>query len=217
MLNLLKKTDRSSPAHGAPSPASGGEDLLATAESKVKESEQRLAEVEERLAETAQKLSDTEAKLAETTFKKMVDDMPVNVMTCDPKDFKINYVNKTSLDTLAKLEHLLPCKASELFGQCVDIFHKDPSHQRRILSDPANLPYSAKIKLGDETLDLLATAVRDDAGNYVGPMLTWKVITEQEKADAENARLIQMIDDMPITAIQRNSRSTTSTRPASRP
>jgi methyl-accepting chemotaxis protein len=49
-------------------------------------------------------------------------------------------------------------------GQCIDIFHKNPEHQRKILADPSNLPYNAKIKLGDETLDLRVTAVNDENG-----------------------------------------------------
>ncbi len=131
-------------------------------------------------------------------LQQMVETMPVNVMMCDPKDFAITYVNKTSVDTLSPLEHLLPVKADQLVGQCIDIFHKDASHQRRILGDPNNLPYKAQIKLGEEILDLLVTAVRDRDGEYIGAMLTWTVVTQKVKADAEQARLKEMVDNMPI-------------------
>ncbi|HEX9789766.1 MAG TPA: methyl-accepting chemotaxis protein [Kiloniellales bacterium] len=114
-----------------------------------------------------------------TRLLQMVDEMPVNVMTLYPKDFTINYVNKTSRDTLKPLEHLLPVKIDQLLGANVDIFHKVPSHQRKILSDPKNLPHKAKIKLGDETLDLRVSAIMDKNGTYIGPMLSWTVITAQ--------------------------------------
>ena len=54
-----------------------------------------------------------------------------------------------------------------------------PASVRRLLADPANLPHSAKIKLGDETLDLKVSAIHDKGGNYIGAMLNWAVITRQ--------------------------------------
>ncbi len=106
----------------------------------------------------------------------MLDDMPVNVMMCD-LDCNIRYINKTSLDTLSKVQHLLPVPADRILGKSVDIFHKNPAHQRRILSDPKNLPHRAKIRLGPETLDLNVSALNDVQGNYAGAMLTWDIIS----------------------------------------
>lgn len=142
---------------------------------------------------------DQDVELA--AFRQMVDSMPVNVMTLDLKDFTINYVNKTSVETLKGLEHLLPCKADELQGQCVDIFHKAPEHQRKLLADPKNLPHQANIALGGEILDLLVSPIFDREGNYVSPMLTWSVITEKVKSDAEAARLTTMVNNMPINVL----------------
>lgn len=113
-------------------------------------------------------------------LKIMVDNMPINVMMCDTEDFKINYINQTSLNTLKTVEHLLPVKADQILGQSVDIFHKHPEHQRRVLADPNNMPHRAKIKLGTEILDLNVAAIRDKSGYYIGPMLSWSVITAQE-------------------------------------
>ena len=111
-------------------------------------------------------------------LSQMIDNAPVNVMCCD-KDLVIRYANATSIATLTKLEQHLPIKASALVGSSIDIFHKNPSHQRRMLADPRNLPHRAQIKVGPETLGLLVTAMTDASGNYTGPMLTWEVITEQ--------------------------------------
>ena len=111
----------------------------------------------------------------------MIDKMPINVMTCDPSTFEINYINQTSVDTLTPLEKHLPAKAADLLGQCIDIFHKDPSHQRRLLSDPNNLPWRAKIGVGGETLRLDVSAIEGSKGEYLGPMLSWAVISDQIK------------------------------------
>ncbi len=114
-------------------------------------------------------------------LKLMVDKMPINIMMADPETLEINFVNDTSIKTLTPLEHLLPVKAKDLFGTCIDVFHKNPSHERQILKDPANLPHTAKIALGDETLSLDVAAIVDDSGYYIGPMLSWSVITAQVK------------------------------------
>lgn len=113
-------------------------------------------------------------------LKIMVDNMPINVMMCDTENFEINFVNQTSIDTLTPLEDLLPCKVAELVGQSVDIFHKNPAHQRKILADPNNLPWKTKIPLGEHTLALDVSAIKDKTGHYLGPMLSWSVITAQE-------------------------------------
>jgi methyl-accepting chemotaxis protein len=110
----------------------------------------------------------------------MIADAPLGVMTCDPADnFRINYMNKRSAEVLKTVEHLLPCKVDEMVGQSIDILHKHPEHQRRLLSNPANLPHRTKIKLGGEVMDLRVTAILDNDGRYVAPMLTWSLVTQQ--------------------------------------
>ena len=68
-------------------------------------------------------------------MRTMLDMLPTNVMTIDPQTCIINYVNARSIETLKKVEHLLPCKAVDIMGQNIDIFHKQPSYQRNILAD----------------------------------------------------------------------------------
>ena len=131
----------------------------------------------------------------------MVENMPINIMMCEPKDFTIQFLNKTSRETLAGLESYLPVKASEIMGQSIDIFHKAPEHQRRILSDPKNLPHRAKIKLGPETLDLRVNAIVNTTGNYMGPMLAWSVVTQQAKlAETFEASVGKVVSDVGTSA-----------------
>jgi methyl-accepting chemotaxis protein len=61
--------------------------------------------------------------------------------------------------------------------------------QRRLLADPRNLPHRAKIRLGNEILDLTAAAIMDSRGNYLGPMINWEVITESERSKEREAQL----------------------------
>ncbi|MBB2199115.1 EAL domain-containing protein [Gluconacetobacter sp. 1c LMG 22058] len=134
----------------------------------------------------------TEAQAKETEQSRllhMIDDMPVAVMTVEPETLNINYVNETSKHLIRRIEHLLPVTADELLGTCIDVFHRHPQHQRRILADPANLPHSARIKLGPEVLDLKVSAITDNGGGYIGPMLTWALVTKEVESER---RILQM-------------------------
>ncbi len=114
---------------------------------------------------------------------RMIDDMPVAVMTVDPATFNINYINETSKRTFKQIEDLLPIKSHEVLGSSIDVFHRHPEYQRKILSNPANLPHYARIQLGPEVLDLQISAVRATDGSYIGPMLTWSIVTQQAEAE----------------------------------
>ncbi|KWC61905.1 putative bifunctional diguanylate cyclase/phosphodiesterase [Burkholderia ubonensis] len=121
---------------------------------------------------------------AQTRLMQMIDDMPVAVMTADPETFRINYLNATSLNLLRSIEHLLPIRADDALGSPIDVFHPHPQHQRRLLADPANLPHRTRVRLGPEVLDLQVSAVRDAEGHYIGPMLSWSIVTRQAEAEA---------------------------------
>ncbi|WP_082528590.1 PAS domain-containing methyl-accepting chemotaxis protein [Methylobacterium sp. Leaf466] len=139
--------------------------------------------------------SDVTVKKNETSrLMTMIDDMPVAVMTADPKDnFKINYFNSTSRKTLGAIEKYLPIKVDEMLGSSFDVFHKNPNHQRTMLADASRLPHRTKIKVGPETLELRASAIKDSEGNYIGPMLTWAVVTAQVAMAAEVSRVVDAL------------------------
>jgi methyl-accepting chemotaxis protein len=136
-------------------------------------------------------------------FEAIVDTLPLSVMRCDLEDFKIIYVNKSTIENLKAIEHVLPCKAEEIMGQSIDIFHKDPSYQRKLLQDPSNLPHQAQIKVGDEYLDLHVEAIYEN-GKYVGPVLSWSVVTDKVIAEKENNLREQMINNMPVNVMFAN-------------
>lgn len=114
----------------------------------------------------------------------MMEQAPINVMFAGP-DFKISYANPASIRTLKSIENLLPIKAEQILGQSIDIFHKNPGHQRTLLSNPANLPHRTNIQVGPETLDLLVSAIVDHDKNYLGAMVTWELITAKLKLERE--------------------------------
>jgi methyl-accepting chemotaxis protein len=123
----------------------------------------------------------------------MVDLNPINTMLAD-KDGVLLYMNQNSMKTLQGLEQYLPDKVTNLVGKSIDWFHKNPEHQRKIIGDPSNLPHRAVIQLGPEKLDLLVSPIMDKDNNYIGPMVTWEVVTEKLKLEEEQARTMSMVE-----------------------
>lgn len=126
---------------------------------------------------------ETQQRLSE-----MVQNTAVRLMFAD-RDLKIAYMNPASEQQLRRFQHLLPCPVEEMIGKPIDIFHSERDRQQRLLADPANLPHRAQIHLGDEVLDLNVSALRDAKGRYMGPLLTWEVITDRVRAEEREQAL----------------------------
>ncbi|MGD8171821.1 aerotaxis transducer Aer2 [Vibrio sp. TRT 21S02] len=124
-----------------------------------------------------------------------VEGMTTNLMMAN-KDGIITYLNP-SLSSLLKdresdLQRVLPgFDASNLVGKNIDIFHKNPSHQRNIIANPDRLPFTSDIKVGGLEFKLTCIAMRDAQGNYIGPALQWEDITEQQDGQRQVEALIQ--------------------------
>ncbi|MDA0691946.1 MAG: methyl-accepting chemotaxis protein [Nitrospinae bacterium] len=124
---------------------------------------------------------------AETSrISQIVESMSTNIMYAD-KDFKIQYINPASARTFKQIENLLPVKADQVLGQSIDIFHKNPAHQRQFLGNPKNLPHQVQIQLGPEILDLNVAAINDQKGELIGYMAGWSIVTQLVQ-NANNAK-----------------------------
>jgi methyl-accepting chemotaxis protein len=143
---------------------------------------------------TAAAQAEQATKAAVQRYTQMVENTSVQLILAD-RNFNIVYMNPASERALKKIEHLLPCQVDQILGQSIDIFHKHPEHQRAIVADPKNLPHRAEIKLGDETLDLSVTALMDAEGHYMGPMVTWEVITDRKNAEEREAKIQREIKE----------------------
>lgn len=110
------------------------------------------------------------------------------VMMVD-KDLKITFANKATISMLTEHEATLQksfpnFQVKNLVGSNIDMFHKHPEHQRRLLADPSNLPHRAEIKLGPLSFKLNVSALMRN-GEHYGSMLEWTDITSEKLALAE--------------------------------
>ena len=136
--------------------------------------------------------------------QQMIEQLPLGVMTADPRDeFRITYVNAGMRDVLGRVASALPCAPDEVPGRSVDVFYAQPQQQRAILGDPSRLPHRERMTLGEEVVDLQISAIRDTAGNYVGPMLTWTLVTEQARlADTFEAEVGHVVEGVAARAAE---------------
>ena len=137
-------------------------------------------------------------------FAAMVECAPITMMFAD-RDNVIRYANPAALSSLSGLAAYLPVGIDQVCGSHLGIFCKSSHAPLEILADPANMPRNARVTLGPETLDFAITAVMSPAGEYIGAMASWSVVTEQlrlaaEKTAAEEAERVRVEQELDRTA-----------------
>ncbi|MCB9496170.1 MAG: hypothetical protein H6686_04695 [Fibrobacteria bacterium] len=125
--------------------------------------------------------------------QRLVENAPVNVLMANT-NLEIVYANARSIETLKGIEYAMPCKASEILGKNIDIFHKNPGRVRKMLENPANLPHTATIQVGNDWMKQTVVAVRDEADRYIGPMLVWELVTDAMESQRKTRELQAEID-----------------------
>ncbi len=107
-------------------------------------------------------------------IRQLVENAPINLTWAD-RDLCLVYVNPSARGTFSRLGMAV----DQLVGGPVGRLHPALEREQARLSDPARLPFQLRVEQGAETLDLMACAIRDERGDYIGPMITWEVVTEQ--------------------------------------
>ncbi|GEK10699.1 methyl-accepting chemotaxis protein [Pseudoalteromonas peptidolytica] len=167
----------------------------------------RELEVEKRQAE----LASHNARISSA-----LDVCQANVMLADDK-LNIVYVNDSVVrmlrDNQPQLRKSLPnFDVDKLVGQCIDVFHENPSHQRHIL-DKLNDVYRADIEIAGFTFGLIATPVFDDGGKRIGTVVEWEDKTDrlnrealEKSAAAENLRVRRALDNVSTNTMIANEK-----------
>ncbi len=137
-------------------------------------------------------------------IKQALDVCDTSVMLAD-KDLNIIYLNHAALSLMqarapAIRSDLPRFDADQLLGSSVDVFHKQPEHQRAMMARLQQV-HKTDINIGGLTFGLVATPLFADDGERLGTVVEWDDKTErlakaeQEKhiADA-NARIKQALD-----------------------
>ncbi|MBV9124961.1 MAG: PAS domain-containing protein, partial [Planctomycetes bacterium] len=99
-----------------------------------------------------------------------------NIMIADDK-LNIVYVNEAVMALLRQAEadikkDLRQFSVDRLIGTNIDVFHKDPSHQRQMLQSLKSV-HRATIKMGKWSFDLVATPLQHADGSRAGTVVEW--------------------------------------------
>ncbi|MDQ1265279.1 MAG: methyl-accepting chemotaxis protein [Bacteroidota bacterium] len=119
-----------------------------------------------------------------------------NLMVADEGGI-IQYMNKPVTTLLTTYENNIrqqyPMFAvSRLKGSNIDEFHKNPSHNRMLLSG-LNKPHEAIINVGDKIFKLIITPLNDSAGKRIGYTVQWANYTSEAGFEKNMKSLIDNI------------------------
>jgi len=133
-------------------------------------------------------------------FAAMLQNSPINTIRAD-RESRISYVNPAAHRTLQKLQAHLPISVDQLLGQPVEILHAELQRHRSKLQSPAALPHKARVELGSEVLDLLVSPLFDAQQEFLGPMITWEVVTKRVQGQVELERVLSMVQSSPAAIL----------------
>ena len=180
-------------------------DLIATP--VFDENKQRLGTVVE-WADITESLAIEEkekaASAANARIKEALDGVNSNVMMAD-KDHDIIYMNHSVLAMLRNAaddvrKDLPGFNPETLMGSNIDIFHKNPAHQRSML-ESLSTTYSTKIIVGGRHFSLIANPVISADNERIGTVVEWDDITAQVKVEGEVERLVESVNQGNLSAL----------------
>ena len=153
----------------------------------------------ERLAKeiAEQQLADMNAGI-----KLALDVCATNVMMADT-EFNINYMNSAVQDMMrtaeSDLKAVLPnFNANNLIGSNIDVFHKNPAHQRNMLGVLQDT-YKTEIKVGSRTFGLIATPIFNEEKERLGTVVEWNDRTTEVGIENDMNSLITAANDGDLT------------------
>ncbi|TPG57494.1 methyl-accepting chemotaxis protein [Roseomonas nepalensis] len=122
----------------------------------------------------------------------MIEQMPLGLMAVDPS-LCVTHVNAEMGAVLARLGVTGPVLGQSLSSLPIEGL----AGLCGTLSDPAGLPHRARLRAAAEVVDLQASAIRDGTGAYAGPMLTWRLATEEARlADTFEAEVGAVVENL---------------------
>jgi len=131
---------------------------------------------------------------ANQRVKVALDQVAANVMLADP-DGNIIYLNRSAqslFDAAADDLRLdLPnFDETSLVGTNIDVFHKNPEHQRGLLASLSDT-YVAEMEVGGRTMRIVANPVTGEDGDRLGTAVEWEDRTEQVAVEREIDSLVE--------------------------
>ena len=174
-------------------------DLDMKVEAKAGDSTSLVATMKRMQEQLRERREHDQRELAENLrIKSALDKVESNVMLADA-NFNIIYMNDTVTAMMnrndAELKKVLPqFDSRKLIGANIDVFHKNPAHQRGMLTNLRST-YKTQIKVGTLTFALTANPVVDSKGERVGTVVEWLDRTAEVAVENEVGGIVQAAND----------------------
>ena len=153
-----------------------------------------IVEWQDKTAEISTREAELKLMGENTRIKNALDKCTTNVMIADI-DLNIIYMNETVTTMMqrneAELRKVLPqFDARKLVGQNIDVFHKNPAHQRGLLS-ALKATYKTQIQVGNLHFSLMANPIVDAQGTRLGSVVEWADRTAEVGVEKEVAAVVE--------------------------
>ncbi len=133
-------------------------------------------------------------------IKMALDNASTCVMIADAQG-KIIYMNASISRLMQQAESAIATeiaafRASQVLGGNLDIFHKNPTALREMLSGLQDA-HKTDIRIGGRVFGMVASPIRDDRGSRLGTIVEWKDRADELTAEAQarrNARIREALD-----------------------
>jgi methyl-accepting chemotaxis protein len=131
-----------------------------------------------------------------------LDNATTNVMIADTNGIII-YANRAVLDmfkqAVADIRKVFPnFDPDKLIGTNIDVFHKNPAHQRQLLQG-LSTTHKTTIKIGTRSFNLAANPVINSAGERLGICVEWLDITAELAVQEEINALVNAASSGDLT------------------
>jgi methyl-accepting chemotaxis protein len=145
-----------------------------------------LADMQTRLRERIE--ADRRVAGENSRIRQALDNVSSSVMVANA-DHDIIYLNDAAEQLFRDAEQdirmdLPAFNAAQLKGGNIDVFHKNPGHQRRLL-DGMNTTHKTEIKMGKRTFGFIANPVVDEENTRLGTVVEWAERTQELKVEKE--------------------------------
>ena len=111
----------------------------------------------------------------------------------------IIYANKAVVRLLQEAEddirkELPQFSVAKLIGSNIDIFHKNPAHQRNLL-ERLTQSHTAQITIGKRTFRLILTPIITPENKHLGTGVEWIDLTESIEAERATQRILEALNN----------------------
>jgi methyl-accepting chemotaxis protein len=160
------------------------------------------------------KLAADEAQINQR-LKTTLEGVSANVMIADLSNHVI-FMNRAVQAMLNNAEsdirrELPNFQTAKVIGSSVDLFHKNPAHQRAMLSTLRET-HRARVNIGGRAFSLVATPIFDAQNERIGTSVEWQDLTAELAARelelklmADNTRIRNALDSLPVSVTVSNA------------